>query len=199
MCVLGAIPAALARLAETDRGRRDELPESRLPAYAAIGAATVALLATLIRSLAGSPIQPVIVVAVTAIVLALVARLAGLFRHEAAASALSREASRQFSELADRTSDAVLVCDRDGTIEYASPAVVHFGYSPGPAHGHLAGRAGPPGGPGQRHPGSAGARATAPQGWRGSPAGCARPTAPGGTWSRRSPGTPSRGRRTGCW
>ena len=130
VCVLGAIPAALARLAETDRGRRDELPESRLPSYAAIGAATVALLATLIRSLAGSPIQPVIVVAVTAIVLALVARLVGLFRHEAAASALSREASRQFSELADRTSDAVLVCDRDGTIEYASPAVVNFGYSP---------------------------------------------------------------------
>ena len=130
VCVLGAIPAALARLAETDRGRRDELPESRLPAYAAIGAASVALLATLIRSLAGSPIQPVIVVAVTAIVLALVARLVGLFRHEAAASALSREASRQFSELADRTSDAVLVCDRDGTIEYASPAVVNFGYSP---------------------------------------------------------------------
>ncbi len=62
--------------------------------------------------------------------LALVARLAGLFRQAAAASALSREASRQFSELADRTSDAVLVCDRDGTIEYASPAVVHFGYSP---------------------------------------------------------------------
>ncbi len=130
VCVLGAIPAALARLAETDRGRRDELPESWLPSYAAIGAATVALLATLIRSLAGSPIQPVIVVAVTAIVLALVARLVGLFRHEAAASALSREASRQFSELADRTSDAVLVCDRDGTIEYASPAVVNFGYSP---------------------------------------------------------------------
>jgi diguanylate cyclase (GGDEF)-like protein/PAS domain S-box-containing protein len=130
VCVLGAIPAALARLAETDRGRRDELPDSRLPSYAAIGAATVALLATLIRSLAGSPIQPVIVVAVTAIVLALVARLVGLFRHEAAASALSREASRQFSELADRTSDAVLVCDRDGTIEYASPAVVNFGYSP---------------------------------------------------------------------
>ena len=130
VCVLGAIPAALARLAETDRGRRDELPESWLPSYAAIGAASVALLATLIRSLAGSPIQPVIVVAVTAIVLALVARLVGLFRHEAAASALSREASRQFSELADRTSDAVLVCDRDGTIEYASPAVVNFGYSP---------------------------------------------------------------------
>jgi diguanylate cyclase (GGDEF)-like protein/PAS domain S-box-containing protein len=130
VCVLGAIPAALARLAGTDRARRYERPESRLPAYAAIGAATVALLATLIRSLTGSPTQPVIIVAATAIVLALVARLAGLFRHEAAASALSREASRQFSELADRTSDAVLVCDRDGTIEYASPAVVHFGYSP---------------------------------------------------------------------
>ena len=62
--------------------------------------------------------------------LALVARLAGLLRQAAAASALSREASRQFSELADRTSDAVLVCGLRGQIEYASPAVARFGYAP---------------------------------------------------------------------
>jgi diguanylate cyclase (GGDEF)-like protein/PAS domain S-box-containing protein len=130
LCVLGSLPEALARLGDTERARREYQPESRLPAYAAVGASAVALLLTLIRSLAGNPTQPIIIVAVTVIVLALVARLAGLFRHAAAATALSREATRQFSELADRTSDAVLVCDRSGTIEYASPAVVHFGYSP---------------------------------------------------------------------
>jgi diguanylate cyclase (GGDEF)-like protein/PAS domain S-box-containing protein len=130
LLVLGATPAALARLARTEPARRDVQPESRMPAYAAVAAAALALLLTLIRSLAGSPTQPVIIVAVTGIVLALVARLAGLFRHAAAASALSREVTRQFSELADRTSDAVLVCDRNGTIEYASPAVGNFGYAP---------------------------------------------------------------------
>jgi diguanylate cyclase (GGDEF)-like protein/PAS domain S-box-containing protein len=89
----------------------------------------VAVLLTLGRSLAGTRIQPVVIVAIAAIVLALAVRLAGLLRHAAEVSALSREASRQFSELADRTSDAVLVCDRRGTIQYASPAVAHFGYA----------------------------------------------------------------------
>jgi diguanylate cyclase (GGDEF)-like protein/PAS domain S-box-containing protein len=125
ICVLGVTPV-VARLLPPAAPQDD----SRLPGYAAIGAAALAVLVTLISALTGRHLEPVAIVAVAAIVLALVARLAGLLRQAAAASAVSREASRQFSELADRTSDAVLVCDRRGQIEYASPAVVRFGYAP---------------------------------------------------------------------
>ncbi|HUZ27073.1 MAG TPA: sensor domain-containing phosphodiesterase [Streptosporangiaceae bacterium] len=138
ICLLGATPIALSRAAKagppTDQpgpAAHVNQPDSRRPAYAAIAAAALAAILTLGRALAGGSIEPVAVVAVAVVVLALAARLAGLFRQAAAASALSREASRQFSELADRTSDAVLVCELNGTIEYASPAVAHFGYSPG--------------------------------------------------------------------
>jgi diguanylate cyclase (GGDEF)-like protein/PAS domain S-box-containing protein len=113
-----------SRLAESRQA------ESRLAAYAAIGAATLAALLTLGSALRGNATEPVVIAAVAAIVLALVARLAGLIRQAAAASALSRQAGSWFSELADRTSDAVLVCELHGTIEYASPAVAHFGTSP---------------------------------------------------------------------
>jgi diguanylate cyclase (GGDEF)-like protein/PAS domain S-box-containing protein len=136
-CVLGATPAALTRAAAFRRARGQAgqgspaaQPASLLPAYAAIAAAAVAAAVTLARALSGSLTEPVVLVAAGAMVLALAARLTGLVRDAASASALSREASRQFSELADRTSDAVLVCELRGTIVYASPAVVHFGYSP---------------------------------------------------------------------
>jgi diguanylate cyclase (GGDEF)-like protein/PAS domain S-box-containing protein len=137
ICVLGATPVVLRRTARARPGSGQSGQagltrslESRLPAYAAIAAAAVAAVLTLGRALGGASIEPVVVVAVAAVILALAARLAALFRQATAASALSREASRQFSELADRTSDAVLVCELRGTIEYASLAVAHFGYSP---------------------------------------------------------------------
>ena len=46
------------------------------------------------------------------------------------------ESEHRFRELADRTSDVVLICDRDGIIRYASPAVGEYGYTPA----ELAGR-----------------------------------------------------------
>jgi diguanylate cyclase (GGDEF)-like protein/PAS domain S-box-containing protein len=125
ICVLGATPLVARRLPPA--APHDDF---RLPGYVAIGVAALAVIVALGSALAGSRLQPVVIVAVTAIVLALVTRLAGLLRQSAAASVLSREASRQFSELADRTSDAVLVCDLHGKIEYASPAVARFGYAP---------------------------------------------------------------------
>jgi diguanylate cyclase (GGDEF)-like protein/PAS domain S-box-containing protein len=125
ICVLGLTPALAGRVPPAaPRGA------ARLPGYTAIAAAALAVIVTLVSALAGRQLEPVIIVAVAAIVLALVARLAGLLRQAANASALSREAGRQFSELADRTSDAVLVCGLHGEIEYASPAVTRFGYEP---------------------------------------------------------------------
>ncbi|HEU5419271.1 MAG TPA: sensor domain-containing phosphodiesterase, partial [Streptosporangiaceae bacterium] len=136
-CLLGATPAALGRAAAFRRARGQQAQGSQaaqsgslLPAYAAMAAAAVAALVTLARAVSGSLTEPVVPVAAGVMVLALTARLTGLVRDAASASALSREASRQFSELADRTSDAVLVCELRGTIDYASPAVVHFGYAP---------------------------------------------------------------------
>jgi diguanylate cyclase (GGDEF)-like protein len=41
-----------------------------------------------------------------------------------------QESSRSLRELASRTSDVVLVCDLDGVISYASPAVGDYGYTP---------------------------------------------------------------------
>jgi diguanylate cyclase (GGDEF)-like protein/PAS domain S-box-containing protein len=45
-------------------------------------------------------------------------------------SALAHESGSQFQQLADRTSDAVLLCDAAGLISYASKAVAHYGYTP---------------------------------------------------------------------
>jgi diguanylate cyclase (GGDEF)-like protein/PAS domain S-box-containing protein len=41
-----------------------------------------------------------------------------------------QESGRQFRQLAERTSDAVLLCDAGGEIRYASQAVTGYGYSP---------------------------------------------------------------------
>src|SRR6185437_11661732 len=104
-CLLGATPAALRRAAAFRRARAQQgqggqaaQSGSLLPAYAAIAAAAVAALVTLARALSGSLTEPVVLAAAGAVVLALAARLTGLVREAASASALSREASRQFSE-----------------------------------------------------------------------------------------------------
>jgi len=41
-----------------------------------------------------------------------------------------RDSSGSLRELADRTSDVVMVADLTGRISYASPAVTEFGYGP---------------------------------------------------------------------
>jgi diguanylate cyclase (GGDEF)-like protein/PAS domain S-box-containing protein len=74
--------------------------------------------------------EPAVVVCGGIAALALVVRIADLLSREHAASELSEESEHRFRELADRTSDVVLICDRDGTIRYASPAVCDYGYTP---------------------------------------------------------------------
>ena len=84
----------------------------------------------------GSFAEPVVVICAGIAGLALVARITDLLRRERSAAALSAESEQRFRELADRTSDVVLICDRDGAIRYASPAVGEYGYTPA----ELAGR-----------------------------------------------------------
>jgi diguanylate cyclase (GGDEF)-like protein/PAS domain S-box-containing protein len=64
------------------------------------------------------------------LVLVVIARIGGLLRQAAASSALAEQADTQFHQLADRTSDVVLLCDAAGVIRYASTAVSRYGYAP---------------------------------------------------------------------
>ena len=48
-----------------------------------------------------------------------------------------QESGRQFRQLAERTSDVVLLCDADGVIKYASQAVTGYGYAPDALRGAL--------------------------------------------------------------
>src|ERR1019366_8710483 len=63
-------------------------------------------------------------------VLVLVARIVGVAWRERAAFMIWQESGRGFLELAERTSDVVVLCDPDGIVQCASPAVARFGYQP---------------------------------------------------------------------
>ena len=100
-------------------------------------AASVATVVVICNGLAGAPASGVaLVVAGGAGVLVLAARVFMLVRENGAVLGVWRESSRSLRDLANRTSDVVLICDLDGVVRYASPAVQDYGY---PA-GALAGR-----------------------------------------------------------
>ncbi|MGB6583459.1 MAG: sensor domain-containing phosphodiesterase [Streptosporangiaceae bacterium] len=95
-------------------------------------AASVATLVVIGNGLAGAPASGVaLVVAGGAGVLVLAARVFMLVRENGDVLGIWRESSRSLRDLANRTSDVVLVCDLDGAIRYASPAVQDYGYQPG--------------------------------------------------------------------
>ncbi len=62
--------------------------------------------------------------------LLLIARIGGLLRQTTTFAALADNAGSQFHQLADRTSDVVLLCDAAGLISYVSSAVARYGYAP---------------------------------------------------------------------
>jgi diguanylate cyclase (GGDEF)-like protein/PAS domain S-box-containing protein len=140
-CLLGA--SVLARggsakePAEAPARRRPGWPDA-LPAATLVagGAAAVAAAVAIGWALNGDSLaEPAVVISGGVAVLALVARVADLLRREGTAAAMSRDAELRFAELADRTSDVVLICDRDGVISYASPAVGEYGYTPAELEG----------------------------------------------------------------
>jgi diguanylate cyclase (GGDEF)-like protein/PAS domain S-box-containing protein len=95
----------------------------------AAGAAAVAAATVIGWALGGSSAEPAVVVSGGIAGLALVARVADLLPKERAAAVMSQEAEHRFREVADRTSDIVLICDRAGVIRYTSPAVGEYGYT----------------------------------------------------------------------
>jgi diguanylate cyclase (GGDEF)-like protein len=128
LCLLGLAAFEPDRRLTTARLRPGGLGVTTI---AAAGSAAVAALVLIGWSAAGGdPGEPVLVIAAAVAVLALVARVTGLLRRAGTASAISADADRQFRELADLTSDIVLVCELDGIICYASPAVAGYGYAP---------------------------------------------------------------------
>ena len=104
-------------------------------AAATIIAALTAAVATIVviaNGLAGAPASgAALVVAGGAGVLVLAVRVFMLVNQNGIILGNWRESSRSLRELASRTSDVVLVCDPDGVISYASPAVGDYGYAPG--------------------------------------------------------------------
>ena len=107
--------------------RPDVLPGATLLAALVAGVAAVM---TIGWALAGESFaEPAVLASGGVAALALVARITELLRQERTAAAMSQESEQRFRELAGRTSDVVLICDRDGVIRFASPAVREYGYT----------------------------------------------------------------------
>jgi diguanylate cyclase (GGDEF)-like protein/PAS domain S-box-containing protein len=132
-CLLGAA-ARPGIVRPVQRRRRPEwLEPAGLPGATLIAALTAGVAALVIIAWAlngGSFAEPAVVVCAGVAALALVARITDLLGQERTSAAISEESEQGFRELADRTSDVVLICDRDGIIRYASPAVGEYGYTP---------------------------------------------------------------------
>ncbi|HEX3965031.1 MAG TPA: EAL domain-containing protein [Trebonia sp.] len=91
--------------------------------------AGIAAIFVIIHGLASAPASDLaLVIAGGAAVLVVVVRVLMLVRENAVAVRLWRHSGSSLRDLADRTSDMVLICDLDGTITYASPGGMSFSY-----------------------------------------------------------------------
>jgi diguanylate cyclase (GGDEF)-like protein/PAS domain S-box-containing protein len=97
---------------------------------AAAAAAVAAVLVTVQAMVVGKLPQPVVLIVLGVTVVALGVRVVGLVRRVNSWARVWQESGRRFRQLADRTSDVVLICDLGGVIRYASRAVTDYGYSP---------------------------------------------------------------------
>src|SRR5215470_7788818 len=138
LCLLAAASLAETGAADTARTRPGWPGPNGLPTATLVAALAAAIAAAMAIGWAlggGSFTEPAVVVCAGVAALALVARITDLVRRESAAAAISQESEHRFRELAERTSDVVLICDRDAIIRYASPAVGAYGYTPAQLEG----------------------------------------------------------------
>jgi diguanylate cyclase (GGDEF)-like protein/PAS domain S-box-containing protein len=125
--LLGAAPWRVAEASWTRRAS-----SAAAATIIATLTAAVATIVVIANGLAGAPASgAALVVAGGAGVLVLAVRMFMLVNQNGVILRISRESSRSLRDLASRTSDVVLVCDTDGVISYASPAVGDYGYTPG--------------------------------------------------------------------
>jgi diguanylate cyclase (GGDEF)-like protein/PAS domain S-box-containing protein len=103
-----------------------------LPAAATTAAVVAGVVALVVCgwALRGGHGAPALVVVASVTVLALAARVIVLMAAARDAARPARVPGQRFRDLADLTSDVVLVCEPDGTVMYASPAVAEYGYPP---------------------------------------------------------------------
>jgi diguanylate cyclase (GGDEF)-like protein/PAS domain S-box-containing protein len=110
-----------------------------VPGIATVAAATAAGVAAVViigwALAGGSAGRPALAAVAGSVLLALALRAVGLVRRDNSAAWIWRESGQQFRQLADRTSDVVLLCDLGGVIRYASRAVTSYGYSPASLQG----------------------------------------------------------------
>jgi diguanylate cyclase (GGDEF)-like protein/PAS domain S-box-containing protein len=138
LCLLAAASLAETGAAETARARPGWPGPNGLPTATLVAALAAAIAAAMAIGWAmggGSFTEPAVVVCAGVAALALVARITDLVRRETAAAAISQQSEHRFRELAERTSDVVLICDREAIISYASPAVGAYGYTPAQVEG----------------------------------------------------------------
>jgi diguanylate cyclase (GGDEF)-like protein/PAS domain S-box-containing protein len=139
IALLGTAGLGVAERVVPPLQRRPPWPDRRsgatLAAALAGGAAALVMIGWALSG--GSFAEPAVVVSAGIGGLALAARVTDLLRQERASAAISKESEHRFRQLASRTSDAVLICDREGIIRFASPAVADYGYTPADLDGTL--------------------------------------------------------------
>ena len=136
LLLLAAAPTAtvgLATLAATRVGRLAR-PGSTWSSPATVAALCASAVAAVVLTGFAITARPLttrpLALAGALVLLLLVVRLAGLTRQASAVAEAAQESDWMFAALAATTSDAVLICDRAGTVQYASRAVTEFGYRP---------------------------------------------------------------------
>ena len=112
-------------------GRNAPVTSAGAATIIAAVAVVVAAFVVIINGLASAPAAGLaLVIAGGAAVLVVSIRVLMLVRENGVAVRMWRESSNTLRDLADRTGDIVLICDLDGMITYASPAVAGFSYPP---------------------------------------------------------------------
>jgi diguanylate cyclase (GGDEF)-like protein/PAS domain S-box-containing protein len=133
ICLLGY--AGLGQAAGGAESHRAAAAPSLRTAIA-LSIAAVAALVTLIFAVASwGHSGPAPLIVGCGLTLALAARGAGLLTSSAALTRYAATSSTKFRELADRTSDVVMLCDGAGLVTFASQAVSSYGYAPGQLSG----------------------------------------------------------------
>jgi len=110
----------------------------RPPVGAIVSALAAAAAALLIvtRVLADrTRVEAIVVLVAGSAMLVLAIRVLGLLRESRLALDAAWVSGGRVRQLADRTSDAVLICDFDGTIRYSSHSVSAYGYASGDIEG----------------------------------------------------------------
>ena len=134
ICLLGASGLNYARSAAVPEpaGRSRAVPWAQLGTALGLTAASAAAVVMLVFAVVtwGNS-GPVPLIAGCALMLALAARAGGLLLRAATTSELAELSGSKFLQLAERTSDVVLLCDTAGLVTYASHAVARYGYEPG--------------------------------------------------------------------